>query len=85
MIRPEFTVYWEAYQDLQSERRTPRGMIPVNAILDYAGCYGLDGDRLKRIIWAVDKTLLAYWKSLDEVKAAEAKAKQHRKSLGGVT
>ncbi len=65
-VDPRFMVYWEAYQDLQTERRTPRGAIPVVAIVEYCQAYGLNPDTVKRIVWKVDKVLLAHWKSKDE-------------------
>ncbi len=77
-------MYWEAYQDLQSERRGPRGSIPISAILTYADRYGLDPDTLKRIVWKVDGVLLKHWKGLDEAdkRQREADAIQKRQ-LGG--
>jgi hypothetical protein len=87
-IESRFFVYWEAYQDLQTERHTPRGRIPVNAILDYADRYGIDRDRLKRIIWQVDKVLLEFWKSKDEAEKRQReleKASQPRPAVGGRT
>jgi hypothetical protein len=77
-------VYWEAFQDLQTERRAPRGMIPINAIADYCQTYGLDPDRVKRIIWKVDKVLLDHWKSKDESDERQRKALRDQKpTLGG--
>ena len=73
-IKPGHYVYWEAYQDLQTERVHPRGTIPINAIVKYAQAYQLDFDVLKRIIWRVDKTLLAHWKGLDEIEKNKASA-----------
>ena len=81
-IAPEFFVYWEAFQDLQTERRTPRGTIPVTAILAYAGRYGLDPDTLKRIVWKVDKVLLDHWKGVDNAEEAERQREAERKRQG---
>lgn len=77
-------MYWEAYQDLQSERRSPRSSIPISAILAYADRYALDPDTLKRIVWKVDGVLLKHWKGLDEAdkRQREAEALQKRQ-LGG--
>lgn len=74
-------VYWEAYRDLISERRTPRGPIPALAIIHYADAYGLDRDQLKRIVWAVDRVLLEHWAEQD--KADEAKRKAKQPTIGG--
>lgn len=82
-IRPEFLIYWQAYRDLQTERRTPRGAIPVNAIFLYADLLDVDRDRLKRIIWEVDNTLLDHWKGLDEAEKTRQEAERTRKRLGG--
>ena len=82
-IRAAFFVYWEAYQDLQSERKTPRGMIPVTSILAYAQGYGLDPDRLKRIIWAVDRVLLDHWAGIDEAEKVKQEAERARQQQGG--
>ena len=83
-IEPRFAVYWEAYQDLQSERRTPRGRLPVSSILDYADRYGIDRDRLKRIVWKVDEVLLAHWKGLDETEKRQKEAEAaSRQTVGG--
>lgn len=79
-IRPAFFVYWEAFQDLQSERVVPRGTIPVSAIIHYADRYGIDPDMLKRIVWKTDRVLLDHWKEQDE--AQKAKAENKRKGLG---
>lgn len=82
-IDPRFFVYWEAYRDLQSERRTPRGGIPITAIVDYCQAYGLDPDPVKRIIWSVDKVLLAHWKGLDEVEKRKAELERtSRRTVG---
>ena len=77
-------MYWEAFQDLQSERRTARGSIPISAIIAYADRYGLDPDTLKRIVWKVDRVLIKFWTSKDEAekRQREAEAKQKRE-LGG--
>lgn len=82
-IKPEFLIYWQAYRDLQTERRTPRGAIPVNAIFEYADRVGVDRDQLKRIVWEVDKTLLDHWKGLDEAEKTRQEAERTRKRLGG--
>ncbi len=82
-IRPEFLIYWQAYRDLQTERRTPRGPIPVNAIFLYADLLEVDRDRLKRIVWEVDNTLLDHWKGLDEAEKTRQEAEKTRKRLGG--
>ena len=82
-IRPEFLIYWQAYRDLQTERRGPRSPIPVNAIFAYADRVGLDRDRLKRIVWEVDKTLLEYWKGVDEAEKRRQETETTRKRLGG--
>lgn len=79
-IEGRFLVYWEAYQDLQTERIHARGMIPIGAITSYARQYGLDPDTLKRIVWRVDKVLLDHWAGLDKSAAAKQKV---RASLGG--
>lgn len=82
-IDPRFFVYWEAYRDLQGERRTPRGTVPITAIVKYAQAYGLDPDALKRIIWKVDKVLLAHWKGLDEAEKRQAELERaNRPTLG---
>ncbi len=73
-IDPRFLVYWEAFQDLQTERRTPRGRIPVSAILDYSQAFGLNPDTLKRIVWTVDRVLLDHWKGVDESDKRQAEA-----------
>ncbi len=83
-IDPRFFVYWEAYQDLQTERRTPRGRIPVMAIVEYCHAYGLDPDRVKRIIWKVDTVLLKHWKGIDESKERQREQQRTAKPvLGG--
>ncbi len=71
-VAPAFVVYWEAYQDLQTERRAPRGPIPISAILDYCQAFGLNPDTLKRIVWKVDRVLLDHWKSVDESEKRQA-------------
>ena len=77
-IELRFLVYWEAFQDLQTERVNPRGMIPVGKIIEYADRYRLDPDTLKRIVWKTDGVLLDHWKGLDA--AQKAQAEQERKS-----
>ena len=69
-IEPRFLCWWEAYQDLQTERRAARGPIPIGAITSYAREYGLDADTLKRIVWAVDRVLLDHWRGIDEAEKA---------------
>jgi hypothetical protein len=81
-IRPEFLLYWIAWKDLQTERPGPKALIPVNAIFDYATRIGVDQDRLKRIVWEVDKTLLDYWRSQEE--NAKKQAELERASRPGI-
>lgn len=69
-------MFWEAYQDLQTERRHPRGRISALAIVHYARAYGLDPDQLKRIVWRVDEVLLEHWENQD--KAEKAKRERER-------
>lgn len=78
-IQRRFLLYWEAYQDLQTSRVAPRGMIPIGAILDYANRYGIDPDELKRIVWKVDGVLLEHWKGLDKAAAKQAQAERDNK------
>ncbi len=78
-IELRFLVYWEAFQDLQTERIHARGTIPIGKILDYADRYGLDPDALKRIIWKTDQIVLNYWKGVDKSEAAQAEAEAERK------
>ena len=80
-VKPEFFVYWEAFQDLQTMRVNPRGTIPIGAILDYSHRYGLNPDTVKRIVWAVDRTLLEHWKRLDEADKAD-KDQGDRRGIG---
>ncbi len=77
-IELRFLVYWEAFQDLQTERVNPRMTIPVGKIIEYADRYGLEPDTLKRIVWKTDKVLLDHWKGVDAASAiqAEVEAKQ---------
>lgn len=82
-IRPEYLVYWEAYRDLVSERRTPRGPIPALAVIQYADAYGLDRDALKRIVYKVDRVLTDHWKGLDDAAEVKRKAESSRKLIGG--
>lgn len=82
LIEGRFLVYWEAFQDLQTERVHPRGRIPIGRIASYAREYGLDVDTLKRIIWRVDQVLLEHWADLDKAEANRQKAAQ-RPGLGG--
>jgi hypothetical protein len=74
-IEGRFLVYWEAYQDLQTERVHPRGRIPIGAITDYALNAGVDVDTLKRIVWRVDNVLLEHWAGLDKNAAAQQKSR----------
>ena len=55
----------------------------MNSIFAYADRAGLDPDQLKRIIWEVDKTLLEYWKGLDEAEKRRQEAEKTQKRLGG--
>ena len=55
----------------------------MNSIFAYAERVGLDPDQLKRIVWEVDKTLLEYWKGLDEAEKRRQEAERTRKRLGG--
>lgn len=83
-IQLRFLVYWEAFQDLQTERVHPRATIPIIAIIDYAGRYGLDPDTLKRIVWKLDRVLLEYWRGMDESEKAQQKAQaDQRPGVGG--
>lgn len=88
-IRPEFLAYWEAYQDLVTERRAPRGPIPVTAVVEYARAYGLDPDTLKRIVWKVDQVVRGYWEAQDKAQEDErkrqAEAERQRQSVGAKT
>lgn len=77
-VRPAFFVYWEAYQDLQSERRAPRGPIPITAIVSYCQAYGLNSDTVKRIVWRVDRVLLDHWKGQDEADKRRAAAERSK-------
>ena len=83
-IEEKYFVYWEAYQDLQSERIHSRGTIPISAILAYSAAYNLDPDTLKRIIWRVDRVLLEFWKSKEEADKRRAELERDKKQqLGG--
>ena len=83
-ILTENFLYWEAYRDLITERRQPRGMIPVGAIVSYAIVYGLNPDTLKRIVWEVDRVLTDHWKDLDAADKAQAgKSIEYKPSLPG--
>lgn len=84
-IEPEFLMYWEAYRDLISERVQHRGPIPALAIILYAKAYGIDPDRLKRIVWRTDRVLLEHWKGLDKAEEAKRKAEQHKPPAIGVS
>ncbi len=81
-IRQEYLVYWEAYRDLISERRQPRGPIPALAVIQYADAYGLDREALKRIVWAVDRVLTDHWRAQDDAAEVKRKADSKRKLLG---
>jgi hypothetical protein len=82
-IELRFLIYWEAFQDLQTARVNPRGMIPIGAILDYALRYQIDPDTLKRIVWKTDRILLDHWKGVDKAEKAQAQAERDNKaSLG---
>ncbi len=87
LIKPQFYVYWEAFQGLQTARVTARGTIPINAILDYADRYGLDPDTLKRIVWKTDAILLEHWKGVEaaEERQAESNAAQRPAISGGTS
>lgn len=80
-ILAENILYWEAYRDLITERRQPRGMIPVVAIVEYATAYGLNPDTLKRIVWATDRVLTDHWKDLDA--ADKAKTVEYKPTVTG--
>jgi hypothetical protein len=83
-IKPEFLIYWNAWKDLQTERPGPKALIPVNAIFAYATRIGVDQDRLKRIVWEVDKTLLEHWKSQEEAEKRQRELeKANRPGIGG--
>ncbi len=81
-IELRFFVYWEAFQDLQTERVNPRGMIPVGKIIEYADRYRLDPDTLKRIVWKTDGVLLEHWKGVDAAEKARVEAERSRANLG---
>ena len=81
-IRQEYLVYWEAYRDLISERRQPRGPIPALAVIQYADVYGLDRDELKRIVWSVDRVLTDHWKAQDVAAQAKRDAGVKTKQIG---
>ena len=81
-IAPEFLVYWEAYRDLISERRSPRGPIPALAVIQYADLYGLDREALKRIVYKVDRVLTDHWRAQDDAAEVKRKADSKRKQSG---
>ncbi len=81
-IQLRFLVYWEAFQDLQTERVNPRGMIPIGKIIDYAARYKLDPDELKRIVWKTDGVLLEHWKGVDAAEKSKAEAERANKAAG---
>lgn len=76
-------MFWEAYRDLISERQSPRGPIPIIAIVDYADRYGLDRDRLKRVVWATDRVLVEHWKAQDKAEEHKRKGKTTTYIPGG--
>ena len=78
-IESRFFIYWEAFQDLQTSRVNPRGMIPIGSIVEYADRYGIDPDTLKRIVWKTDKILLDHWKGVDAAEKAQAEAARDNK------
>lgn len=83
-VLPQYLAYWEAYRDLISERRAPRGPIPALSIIQYANAYQLDCEALKRIVWAVDAVLLAHWNALDDAADVKRKAEANKPAtLGG--
>lgn len=84
-IAPEFLVYWEAYRDLISERRSPRGPIPALSVIAYADAYGLDREALKRIVYKVDRVLTDHWKAQDDAAEAKRKTDAKSKQTGGST
>jgi hypothetical protein len=62
-IRPEFSVYWTAYADLQHDRPPPSfsgtiRRIPWSAIAGYARHHGMNVDELKRYVWRLDSELI---------------------------
>ena len=81
-IELRFLVYWEAFQDLQTERVNPRGMIPIGKIIEYADRYKLDPDTLKRIVWKTDAVLLEHWKGVDAPAKAKAESDRKNKAAG---
>ena len=81
-IQLRFLVYWEAFQDLQTERVNPRGMIPIGKIIEYADRYKLDPDELKRIVWKTDQVLLEHWKGVDAAEKKAREAERDNKAAG---
>ncbi len=81
-IQSRFLVYWEAFQDLQTSRVNPRGMIPIGAIIEYADRYKLDPDTLKRVVWKTDEILLEHWKGVDKAERSAAQAERDNKAAG---
>lgn len=58
----------------------------MSAILTYCQTYSLNPDTVKRIVWAVDKVLLAHWKSADESEKRRREfleANKPRPAIGG--
>lgn len=87
-IESRFFIYWEAFQDLQTERLHARGTIPISKIIEYADRYKIDPDTLKRIVWKTDAILLEHWKGIDKAEKAQAEAERENKpalSGGGRT
>lgn len=82
-IELRFLVYWEAFQDLQTERIHAKGTIPIGKIIEYADRYGLDPDTLKRIVWKADQVVLEHWKGVDASNTAQAEAEAERKAALG--
>lgn len=75
-------MFWEAWQDLQTERRNPRGTIPVSSILRYCEHYGLEADTVKRFVWAIDRVVLSYWASQDEAAKKQAETQSEPPTIG---
>ena len=81
-IELRFFVYWEAFQDLQTERVNPRGMIPIGKIIEYADRYKLDPDTLKRIVGKTAAVLLEHWKGVDAAEKPKAETDSKKKAAG---
>ncbi len=83
-IELRFLVYWEAFQDLQTERIHAGGTIPIGKIIEYADRYKLDPDTLKRIIWKADQVVIEHFKGVTAAEKARAEAEAERKlAIGG--